>query len=167
MSDLIVIGFDDPNEAEMVKVELIQMQRTYMVDLEDAVVAVKNEDGKVKLNQMHHLTAQGTIAGTFWGTLIGLIFMSPLVGAAAGAAAGAVAGTLSDVGIDDRFMKELSETLQPGTSALFILVRKAPTDKVLEELSRYKGKVIQTSLSHEDEKAIQAAFEEINTSRTN
>ncbi len=162
MSDLVVIGFDDERTAEVLRTKLLQMQRKYLVDMEDAVVAVKKEDGKVKLHQIHHLTAQGALAGTFWGMLIGLIFMSPFLGAAVGAAAGAITGALADVGIDDRFMKELSETLQPGSSALFILVRKAPTDKVLEELKPYQGKVIQTSLSHEDEKALQEAFNEIN-----
>ncbi len=162
MSDLVVIAFDDETTAETLRTKLLQMQRNYLVDLEDAVVAVKKEDGKVKLHQIHHLTAQGAIAGTFWGMLIGLIFMSPFLGAAVGAAAGAVTGALADVGIDDRFMKELSDTLQPGASALFILIRKAPTDKVLEELRPYKGKVIQTSLSHEDEEALKAAFNEIN-----
>ncbi len=161
MSDLIVIGFDDEHRAEEVRLELLKMQKSYLVDLEDAVVAVKNEDGKVKLRQLHHLTATGAVGGTFWGLLIGLLFMSPLLGAVVGAAAGAVAGSLSDVGIEDDFMKELSEMLQPGHSALFILTRKAPVDKVLDELSRYKGKVIQTSLSKEDEQALRRALEHV------
>jgi uncharacterized membrane protein len=161
MSDLIVIGFDDEHRAEEVRLELLKMQKSYLVDLEDAVVAVKKEDGKIKLHQLHHLTATGAVGGTFWGLLIGLIFMSPLLGAVVGAAAGAVAGSLSDVGIEDDFMKELSEMLQPGHSALFILTRKAPTDKVLDELSRYEGKVIQTSLSKEDEQALRRALEHV------
>ena len=162
MSDLVVIGFDDETTAEMLRTKLLQMQRNYLVDMEDAVVAVKDEKGKVKLHQIHHLTAEGAIAGTFWGMLIGLIFMSPFMGAAVGAAAGAVTGALADAGIDDRFMKELSETLRPGASALFILVRKEPTDKVIEELKPFRGKVLQTSLSHEEEKALQNALNEIN-----
>lgn len=109
MTELVVIGFDDENTAETVSAKLLQMQRDYLVDLEDAVVAVKNADSKVKLHQIHHLTAQGVIGGTFWGALIGLIFMSPFLGAAVGAAAGGISGALADVGIDDRFMKELSQ----------------------------------------------------------
>jgi uncharacterized membrane protein len=80
------------------------------------------------------------------------------MGAAVGAAAGAVSGALSDVGIDDNFMKDLSQTLEPGHSALFILVRKATPDKVLEELKGYGGKVLQTSLTHEKEEKLQAAL---------
>jgi uncharacterized membrane protein len=135
------------------------MQREYLVDLEDAVVAVKNDDGKIKLHQIHHLTAQGAIGGTFWGMLIGLIFMSPFLGAVVGAAAGAISGALADIGIDDAFMKKISETLSPGTSALFILIRKATLDKVLDELRPYEGTIIRTSLSHKDEDALRDVFE--------
>lgn len=159
MSDLVVIGFDNEHQAEEVRLELIKMAHEYLVDLEDAVVAVKKPDGKVKLNQIYHLTAAGAIQGGFWGTLIGLLFLNPLLGAAVGAGAGAVTGALSDVGINDQFMKELSQSLKPGSSALFILVRKATTDKVLERLHGYGGKVLQTSLSHDDEAKLQAALD--------
>mgnify|MGYP001047647264 CR=1 FL=1 len=71
---------------------------------------------------------------------MGLLFLHPLLGLAAGAGAGAVAGALSDVGIEDDFMKELSETLRPGSSALFVLVRKSTPDKVLNELRGYRRK---------------------------
>jgi uncharacterized membrane protein len=162
MAELVVIGFDDEYTAETVRTKLIQMQRDYLVDLEDAVVAVKKADGKVKLHQIHHLTAQGIVGGTFWGMLIGLIFMSPFLGAAVGAAAGGISGVLADIGIDDEFMKKLSQTLVPGTSALFILIRKATLDKVLEGIRPYQGRVIQTSLSHKDEKALREVFNEVN-----
>jgi uncharacterized membrane protein len=164
MAELVVIGLDDEHSAETVRSKLLQMQREYLVDLEDAVVAVKKDDGKIKLHQIHHLTAQGAIGGTFWGTLIGLIFMSPFLGAAVGAAAGAIGGALADVGIDDAFMKKVSETLSPGTSALFILIRKATLDKVLEELRPHEGKVIQTSLSHKDEDALRDVLEKARSS---
>jgi uncharacterized membrane protein len=159
MADLIVIGFDDETTATAVRTRLLQMQRDYIVDLEDTVVAVKDKDGKIKLHQIHHLTAQGAIGGTFWGMLIGLLFMSPFLGAAVGAAAGGIAGALADVGIDDTFMKKLSQTLKPGTSALFILIRKATLDKVLENLSFFKGTIIQTSLSHENENKLREAID--------
>ena len=86
-----------------------------------------------------------------------------MLGAAVGAAAGAITGTLADIGISDEFMKELSKTLQPRTSALFILIRKATSDKVLEELTPYNGKVLQTSLSHRNEAALKAALSKITT----
>jgi|GEM_PF-3513090 len=90
MSNLVVIGYDDPFKAEEVRLKLRKMQKDYLIDLEDAVVAVKNEKGKVKLHQAVNLTAAGAVGGGFWGSLIGLIFLNPLLGAAVGAAAGAV-----------------------------------------------------------------------------
>ena len=159
MSDLIVVGYEDMFEAETVRLKLLKMQKEYLVDLEDAVVAVKNQDGKIKLNQMYHLAASGAIGGGFWGALIGLIFMMPVLGAVVGAASGATAGALTDVGIDDEFMKKLAETLQPGTSVLFVLIRKMTADRVLDELKGTGGKVLQTSLSHEDESKLQTALD--------
>lgn len=158
MSTLVVIGYDDQYKAEEVRLKLKKMQKDYLIDLEDAVVAVKDEKGKVKLHQAYNLTAAGAVSGGFWGTLIGLIFLSPLFGMAVGAAAGAVSGALADVGIDDKFMKELAETMNAGSSVLFVLVRKATPDKVLEELKGTGGKVLKTSLSHSDEEKLQEAL---------
>ena len=161
MSDLIVIGYDDLFKAEETRLKLVKMQRDYLIDLEDAVVAVKDKDGKVKLNQAYPLTQMGAVGGGFWGALVGMLFLNPLLGAAvgAGAGAGAISGALSDVGVNDKFMKELAQNFQPGSSALFVLVRKATPDKVLEELKGAGGKVLQTSLSHEDESKLQAALD--------
>lgn len=158
MSNLVVIGYDDQFKAEEVRLMLWKMQKEYLIDLEDAVVAVKDDKGKVKLHQAFSLTAAGAVGGGFWGALIGLIFLNPLLGLAVGATAGAVSGTLSDVGIDDNFMKQLSETMQPSSSVLFILVRRATPDKVLEELKGTGGKVLKTSLSHDDETKLQGAL---------
>jgi uncharacterized membrane protein len=159
MSDLIVVGYNDEHQAEEVRLKLLKMQHEYLVDLEDAVVAVRDKEGKVKLHQIHNLTAAGAISGGFWGALIGLLFLSPILGAALGAGAGAVGGALSDIGIDDNFMKELAGTLQPGASALFVLVRKMTPDKVLPQLQGTGGKILRTSLSNEDEKKLQAALD--------
>jgi uncharacterized membrane protein len=158
MSTLVVIGYDDQFKAEEVRLALMKMQKDYLIDLEDAVVAVKDQQGKVRLHQAVNLTAAGAVGGGFWGSLIGLMFLNPLLGMAVGAAAGAVSGALTDVGIDDKFMKELAETMKSGSSTLFVLVRKATPDKVLEEIKGTGGKVLRTSLSHEDEAKLQAAL---------
>lgn len=158
MSNLVVIGYEDQFKAEEVRLMLWKMQKEYLIDLEDAVVAVKDGTGKVKLHQALNLTATGAVSGGFWGALIGLIFLNPLLGLAVGATAGAVSGALTDLGIDDKFMKQLAETMQPGTSVLFILVRRATPDKVLEELKGTGGKVLKTSLSHDDEAKLQEAL---------
>jgi uncharacterized membrane protein len=159
MSDLVVIGFDDEFKADEVRLSLLKMQKEYLIDLEDAVVAVKKADGKVKLHQSYNLPAAGAVGGGFWGLLIGTLFLSPLFGVVAGAAAGAAAGALTDIGIDDDFMKELAATLRTGSSALFVLVRKATPDKVLEAVQGMGGKVLKTSLSHDDEARLQAALD--------
>jgi uncharacterized membrane protein len=158
MSTLVVINYNDPYKAEEVRLKLRKLQSEYLLDLEDAVVAVKDEKGKVKLHQAVNVTATGAASGGFWGTLIGLIFLNPLLGFAVGATAGAVSGALTDVGINDHFMKELAAAMTPGSSTLFVLVKKATPDKVLEELKGTGGRVLKTSLSHEDEAKLQAAL---------
>jgi uncharacterized membrane protein len=115
--------------------------------------------GKVKLHQMYKLAAAGALSGGFWGALIGLIFMSPLLGMAIGAGTGAISGALTDVGINDDFMKNLAASFKNGSSVLFVLVRKATPDKVLAELQGTGGKVIKTSLTHEEEEKLQAALD--------
>ena len=158
MSTLVAVGYDDPFKAEEIRLKLQKMQTAHLVDLDDAVVAIKNAKGKVKLDQTHNLTAFGAASGGFWGALIGMLFLSPLLGLAIGAAAGAVSGALRDVGINDQFMKDLAATLRPNTSALFVLVRKATPDKVLEELKGTGGKILQTSLSHEQTDRLQGTL---------
>ena len=158
MSDLVVIGFDDEHTAFEMRAELAKLQKEYLISMEDVVVVTKDENGKVKLHQAVNLTAAGAVGGTFWGMLIGMIFLNPLLGAAVGAGAGAISGKLSDIGVDDKFMKELGETIKPNTSALFVLVRKVTPDKVLEALKGFKGKVLQTSLSKDKEEELQAVL---------
>ncbi len=160
MSTLIVIVYPDELKAEQVRLDFLKMQKEYLVSLEDAVIAVKKPDGKVKLNQMYNLTLGGAMSGGLWGTLIGLIFLNPLLGLVVGAGAGAVAGALSDVGINDDFMKKLAATITPGSSALFVLVDSAITDKVRAELQGTGGKILQTSLSTPDEEKLQKALDE-------
>src|ERR1700747_3766383 len=149
MSTLIVVGYDDPYKAEEIRLKLRKLQSEYLLDLEDGVVAVKDQNGKVKLHQAVNLTAAGAVSGGFWGSLIGLLFLNPLLGLAVGAAAGAASGALTDVGINDTVLKALAATMKPGSSALFVLVRKATPDKVLEELAGTGGTVLKTSLSHD------------------
>jgi len=158
MSTLVVIEYDEPFKAEEIRLAPRKMQKDYLIDLEDAVVAVKDPKGKVRLHQAVNVTAAGAMSGGFWGALIGLMFLNPLLGLAVGATAGAVTGALTDVGINDKFMKDLAATMKPGSSTLFVLVRKATPDKVLDEVKGTGGKILKTSLSHEDEAKLQAAL---------
>jgi uncharacterized membrane protein len=152
MSNLFVVGYDEPHKAEEVRLKLQKLQSECLLDLEDVVVAIKNEEGKVKLHQASNLFAEDAVFKGFCGSLTSLIFLN--------AVAGAGSGALTDVGINDHFMKELAATLIPGSSALFVLVRRASPDRaaVLEELKGSGGKILMTSLSHEDEAKIQAAL---------
>jgi uncharacterized membrane protein len=158
MSTLVAVGYDDQFKAEEIRLTLLKMQQDYLIDLEDAVVAVKDQKGKVRLHQAVNMTATGALSGGFWGTLIGILFLNPILGMAVGAGAGAISGALTDVGINDQFMKELAESMKPGSSTLFVLVRKVTPDKVLEALKGSGGTILKTSLSHEDEAKLQAAL---------
>jgi uncharacterized membrane protein len=159
MSDLIVIAYDDEFKAEEVRLTLAKLQVEHLIELEDAAVVVKDEHGKIKLKQAVNLTGAGAASGGFWGLLIGILFFNPLLGAAVGAASGALAGAFSDIGVDDNFIRELGETLQPKSSALFVLVRKVTPDKVLEEVSQFGGKVLRTSLSKDEESQLQTVLD--------
>ena len=145
-----MVGFDESSKAEEVRLKLQRMQSEYLLDLQDAVVAVKEQNGKVKLHQTANLSSESPVAGGFVGSLTGLIFLN--------ATGGTASGALTDVGVNEHFMKELAATLVPGSSALFVLVRKAEPDRVLEELKGTGGKILKTSLSHEDEARLQAAL---------
>ena len=161
MSNLVALVFNDETTAFEMRAELAKMQKEYLIEMEDAVVVTKDNQGKVKLHQATNLTMAGAVGGSFWGMLMGLIFFNPLVGMAVGAGAGALSGKFADIGISDKMMKELAASFEPGNSALFILVRKATGDKVLERLKPFvgKGKIFKTSLSKDDEDSLRAALE--------
>jgi uncharacterized membrane protein len=158
MSDLVFIAFPTEQKAEEVREKVLEMQKEYLIELGDAVVAVKDDKGRIKLNQLMNTTATGAVSGALWGTLIGLIFLNPLLGTAIGAASGALGGSLTDVGINDEFMKEAASALQPGTAGLFLLVRKMTTDKVLADLKGVGGTVMRTSFDETKEAALREAL---------
>jgi uncharacterized membrane protein len=161
MSTLVAVVFDDEHTAFQMRAELARMQKEYLVELEDAVVVTRDLSGRTKLDQAVNLTSAGAWGGGFWGLLIGMIFLNPLLGAAIGAGAGALSGKFTDIGLDDRMMKDVARSFKPGTSGLFVIIRKATTDKVLSGLKQFagKGKVFQTSLNKDDEAALRAALE--------
>jgi uncharacterized membrane protein len=160
MSDLIVVAFDDEATAFELRTALVKMQKEYLIEMEDAVVVTKSADGKVALHQAVNLTATGAVGGGMWGALVGLLFLNPLLGAAVGAGAGALSGKLTDIGINDQFMKDIGSTLKDGGAAVCVLVRKVTGDKVLEGLTQFKnkGRVLQTSLTKEQEDKLKAAM---------
>jgi len=158
MSDLVVIAFASEEKAEAVREKILHMQSEYLIELEDAVVAVKQQNGHIKLNQLINPMTLSAVSGTMWGAVIGLIFAMPLAGAALGAASGAIGGALTDLGIDDNFMKDVASAISPGQAALFLLIRKMTTDKVLEDLRGVGGSVLRTSFDHAHEDALRTAL---------
>lgn len=158
MSDLIVLTFKTETGAEEMRDDLMRLQKEHLITLDDAAVVVRKQDGKPKVKQMTSLVGAGALGGAFWGMLIGLLFFAPWLGLAIGALTGAVAGGLTDIGVDDKFIKEVGEQIEPGDSALFLLVRESTPDKVMDELKKFDAKVYQTSLSKDDEAKLRAAF---------
>jgi len=161
MSTLVAVVFNDETTAFDMRAKLAKMQEEYLIDLEDAVVVTRDQKGKTKLDQAVNLTTTGAVGGGFWGLLIGMIFLNPLLGVLIGAGAGALSGKLSDIGLNDRMLKDVGQSFKPGTSGLFVLIRRVTADKVLAGLKEFtgKGKVFQTSLSKDDENALREVLE--------
>ncbi len=156
--NLIVVAFDDEQSSGKFLQELGELQKQELIKLDDAATVVRFKDGKVKVRQARNLVGEGALGGAFWGMLIGLLFWVPFIGMAVGAAMGAGAGKASDYGINDQFIKEVGEKIEPGTSAIFILVHDAQPDKVIDRLRGFGGKIIHTSLSSEQELQLKEAF---------
>ncbi len=158
MSTLAADAYPHFATAERLRQELIEATKEHLVQLEDAVIVEHREDGKIKLHQVMSTTGAGAAGGAMWGGLIGLLFLAPLVGMAVGAASGAAAGKMTDLGVDDNFVKDLGARLQPGSAALIVLGSTDARDKVIERVKPYGGDVIQTSLSTEEEEHLRAAL---------
>ena len=166
MSELVAISFPNEQDADRVLTAVRRLQREYLIDLEDAVVAVRDAAGEVNLKQSVNLVGVAAVSGGLWGgmlgSVVGLLLLNPIVGYAlgtmVGAGAGALSGRLSDYGINDDFMRSLASTLSPGTSALFVLIRKVQPEKVLQELSGFRGQVLRTSLSPQQEERLRRAL---------
>lgn len=166
MGQLVVLGFAGETAADEVLVKVRGLKAAHLVDLEDAVVVVRDAAGELHIKQSVNLArlgaTSGGLSGALWGTLVGLLFLNPLagmvIGASAGAGAGALSGSLMDYGVNDSFVKKLGETIPHGSSALFVLVRDATLDKVVDAIRPWNPRVLNTSLSHEQEEKLAAAL---------
>ncbi|HSR35451.1 MAG TPA: DUF1269 domain-containing protein [Anaerolineae bacterium] len=158
MSQLVVFAFRDETGAEQMRDALVGLQKQQLIELVDAAVAVRKQDGKVKVKQAVSLVGAGALGGAFWGMFIGLLFWMPWLGLAIGAASGALGGALSDTGVDDKFIKEVAASIDLGGSALFLLINSWTEDKVMDALTKFDAQVLQTSLSKDDEAKLRAAF---------
>ena len=151
MSNLVVVTFDDTEEAGKVLRALRSVQKEGYLNLDDSAVVVKDDDGKVHVkNEMDRGVKIGAMGGGFLGLLIGSVFF-PIAGLVIGALAGGLMGKSMDLGVDQKFVKEVSKDIQPGTSALFFIVRDAEPDVAVAALRPYKGTVRHTTFPPEAE----------------
>ncbi len=158
MIELIVLVFDDEEGALQMRDKLLEVRKQRLLQLADAAVAIRQEDGKVKVKQLNNLVGSGAFGGAFWGLLIGLLLAIPGLGLVAGAAAGAVIGKLADYGVDDKFIKEVGESIEPGQSALFLMVHTENLAKLSDQFAEFSPTVYQTTLSAEAEAHLREAF---------
>lgn len=158
---LTVWKFDTETGADIAVETLKDLQRQELITVHDAAVVSWAEGAKKpKTRQLNNLAGIGALGGAFWGLLFGILFFIPLIGAAVGAGIGALSGSLTDVGIDDSFIKQLKEKITPGTSALFVLTSDATLDRVHDEFKGQKAELISTNLSHDQEAALREVFAE-------
>lgn len=159
MTTLTVWKFETPDGAEDAEKRLEQLSKEGLITIADAAVVSWPADKKSpKTRQMKSLTGAGTLGGAFWGMLFGLIFFVPLLGLAVGAATGALAGSLTDVGIDDEFIKSIRSEIEPGTSALFVMTSDAVIDKVRTAFTGAHAELIHSNLSSQAEARLREVF---------
>ena len=149
MADLIAIGYDDTTTAIQAMEEVERLQGELIIQADAVAAIVRGADGKFKTVTNQHTVGAGTVSGMFWGMLFGLLFFVPVLGMAVGAGMGAIMGKVAKSGIDKNFQDQVRDMLQPGTSALFMIVQKVTPDKAIDAMSKFGGTVLKTSLSDE------------------
>ena len=158
MADLIAIGYPDETTADAAADEARRLARDLIIEPDAIAAIVRDKDGKFHVHTAHHAVGSGATWGMFWGVLFGLLFFVPVLGMAVGAGLGALMGKVTKTDIDRAFQEQVREMLQPGTSALFVMLEKVTPDKAVEAMSKYGGTVLKTSLSKEGEQELQAAL---------
>ena len=158
MADLIAIGYPDEATAEAAANEARRLASDLIIEPEAIAVIERDAQGDYHVHTRHHLVGRGATWGMFWGLLFGVLFFVPVIGIAVGAGLGALMGKVTKSGIDQNFQDQVRGMLQPGTSALFLMVDKVTPDKAVEAMSRYGGTVLKTSLSKDDEQELQDAL---------
>ncbi len=161
MTTLTVWKFPTATGAREAEETLAELHKQALIKVHDAAIVEFAEGAKKpKTRQLHNPAWAGTAGGAFWGLLFGLIFFVPLLGLAVGAGVGALVGSLTDVGIDDDFIKQVRDEITPGTSALFVMSSDAVVDRVREAFAGKPMQLIETNLSHEQEEKLREVFAE-------
>jgi uncharacterized membrane protein len=158
MADLIAIAYPDETTAVEAADEARRLAKDLIIEADAIAVITRDKEGKYHTYTNHHLVGGGATWGMFWGLLFGLLFFIPVFGMAIGAGLGALMGKVTKSGVDKEFQDQVRGLIQPGTSALFLMVEKVTPDKAVEAMSKYGGTVIKTSLTKEGEQELQEAL---------
>ncbi|HEX3539917.1 MAG TPA: DUF1269 domain-containing protein [Acidimicrobiales bacterium] len=158
MADLIAIGYPDLATAEQAEAELERLADDLVIEPDAIAIISRDEKGKFHVRTTHHEVATGATWGMFWGLLFGFLFFIPLLGWAVGTGLGALMGLVAKLEISAEFQRQVRDMLQPGTAAVFVVAEKMTTDKVVEALAKFHGRVLKTSLPKEVEQQIQEAL---------
>jgi len=158
LTDMVVLAFDSENGADQGRQKLVELNNEYVLNLVDAVEVIRHADNKVKVKNLRNLTGVGAMGGAFWGLLFGILFFVPLFGVAVGTVSGAIAGHFTHLGVSKDFLKQIEDSVKPGTSALAIIVANVTVDKVVQAISPLHPKVIRSSLSTEQEAKLNESF---------
>jgi uncharacterized membrane protein len=160
MATLVAIGYEDQTTAEAARQTVQSLEADLIIQADQVAAISRDQEGKYHVTTTHGGASGGGGAawGGFWGLLFGMLFFVPFAGLALGAGFGALFGHLGKKGIDEAFQQQVRDHLQPGTSALFLIIEKATPDKAVAALEQYGGTVIKTSLSDEDTAKLQEAL---------
>ena len=158
MADLIVIGYPDETTAAAAADEARRLAADLIIQPDAIAVITRDADGTYHSHTSHHAVGGGATWGMFWGFLFGLLFFIPVIGMGIGAGMGALMGKFGKASIDKQFQDQVRGLLQPGTSALFLMLEKVTPDKAIEAMSKFGGTVLKTSLSKETEAELQGAL---------
>ncbi|MEV5970542.1 DUF1269 domain-containing protein [Streptomyces sp. NPDC051921] len=154
MSELIVIGYDDPRAAEQAFSTVQDLQRDHVVHLNGLAVVSVDEDGRTHVDTSSRVVGVSAASGALWGAIFGVLFLVPGLGLLTGAALGGLVGRLSKSGVDDRFRQQVGDLLKPGSAAVVIMASKVTDDKFTAAMQRHGGTLLKTSLSDEDEREL-------------
>jgi uncharacterized membrane protein len=157
-ADLIAIGYPDETTAFVAADEARRLAADLIIQPDAIAVIARDKDGSYHVTTSHHPMTRGASWGLFWGFLFGLLFFIPVFGMAVGAGLGALMGEVAKTSIDQQFQDQVRDMVQPGTSALFLMLEKVTPDKAVAAMSKYGGTVLKTSLSEDDEKELQDAL---------
>jgi uncharacterized membrane protein len=158
MATLIAIGYPDESTATAAAEEAERLASDLIIQPDAIAVIRRDREGKYHVTTNHHAVGGGAIWGMFWGLLFGMLFFIPVFGMALGAGMGALMGKVTKSGIDKQFQEQVRELVQPGTSALFLIVEKVTPDKAVEAMARFGGTVLKSSMSKQQEAELQAAL---------